>query len=178
MKIIYKLVVLFVFFLSASFNPFTSQSEMEKAKYQLIYYYTKDLKKKENLILSGIGGMNLGKDKIQLITLCFSSKKALNLDQTRALVIDNVEDLLKSINSNQRLHPFLHDYPFTSKNINFSIIFEQSAGEWVQPPFIAYVHAENGKIRYDIRPKNGHLQDVNEETYQEALKIVKEQKIF
>ncbi len=132
--------------------------------------------KKENLFMEGSGGSMMG--DIQVIHLGFASYQSLNVNETRMLLVKGVETLLNQINTNQEIRPFLHDFPFTSNNIIFTITFHnKDSGDCVDPPYVAHVLLVDtkNKIIYFINDKEtDRYQKIYEEPYGEALRIYNE----
>lgn len=136
--------------------------------------FTKKMKNK-GLYLIGSGGAMRG--DIQKINLGYRIQKKINLEEARILFLTYSEDLLRSINGRKKIQPYLHDFPFTSKNIYFALRFVDNQGNYVEEPYIAYIFINTSKdeIAYFIydRKKKG-LECIHIEPYQDALKIYQE----
>lgn len=129
----------------------------------------------ENLFLVGSGGAMM--DDIQEIILQYGSNQKLTVDQARMLFVKKAESLLTMINDSQKIRPFLHNYPFTSQNIFFSISFYDADNGLIDPPYIAYVSMDTrrNRIRYLVNDEaNDDLKLVYDEPYEEALRIYNE----
>lgn len=167
----------FVYFflpILALFAQCCSESVHINAAHKVMNSFNKKMKKDKLHLFSSGGAMM---DDIQQITLGYEAYKNLNVSDARILFIKKIEALLSEINSDLEIRPYLHDYPFTSRNIFFKISFCKDNGEFVDPPYIAYVSLINIKNRvyysvYDQR--TDMLKTVYEESYEEALKIYHE----
>lgn len=131
----------------------------------------KDLEKKEKIYLFGYGGAF--RDDVEEINLSFSTKKNVDIQKARRLIIYIAETLLKKINSNTQIRPYLHNYPFTNNNLKVSIHFNDKNDKAVLPPYLAYVGLMFGEIDYSLQnlQNNLKLDGIHQETYEEALKI-------
>lgn len=145
-----------------------------RAAHKVMDSFTKKMKK-EGLYLQGSGGAMMR--DIQYITLGYEIVQKMTVEEARMLFISKAEALLDQINSDENIRPYLHDYPFTSKNIFFKITFCKPNGEFVDPPYPTYVVLFNHKdqIVYNIYDhQTERLETLYEESYQDALKIYHE----
>lgn len=133
--------------------------------------YSQNLKKTKNLYLIGSGGTSIS--DVQMIILKYQTTQELELEKVRILFVDCVEGLLKLVNQDKKLRKYLHDYPFTCKNVLIGISFINSNNKWAENNKIAYVNVVEGQINYFAANKNDNLVDYFEEPYEEALRIVK-----
>ena len=110
---------------------------------------------------------------IEKINLSLCTQKKLDLEQTRQLFISLIQNLLKKINSDTRIKPYLHNYPFTSKNLCLSLHFVDKKDDNVLPPYIGMVRLMFGKVFYSLQSLKDEMlfEHIHEETYEEALKI-------
>jgi len=109
---------------------------------------------------------------IIMMAMSFDYDKDVDLSKARELLVYIIENYLSAINSNIEVRPYLHNYPFTAKNIEIRI--------WIRPgkkkpPFgeIYCFAALEGELIYDTKTATSiNYQTLHEETYEEALKIV------
>lgn len=131
--------------------------------------------KKEGFNLSSSGGAMMG--DIQQITLDYEICLNLNVEEARILFIKHAEALLFQINNDLEIRRYLHNYPFTSRNIFFKLTFSTANGAFVDPPYIAFVTLDTKRnfVRYLVHDiKNDSLKTVYEEPYDDALRIYHE----
>ena len=101
------------------------------------------------------------------------STKKLNLEETRVLYVNCVAALLKEVNENEKIRPYLIKYPFTYENTDILIAFRER--DSVPPPYIALVLKANEFISYSTyNNKINFFDTLHRETFEEALKIVEE----
>ena len=135
----------------------------------------KKLKQEKGLILVGSGGRMMG--DIKMMMMSFDYHKVVDMDEARKLLIYCVEEYLNAINSDEKVRPYLHNYPFTDKNIEIEIVFRNPDGSKVAPNEITIATADEGRLAYSIDDPEKHtLKRIHRETYEEALKIVSSQK--
>jgi hypothetical protein len=138
--------------------------------YQAIGSYTKKAKKEWEWEICGIGGQ-FG-DTIQKFNLDYDVVKESDVNEARRQLVKGVEKFLSMINQRERIIPLLVEFPFTNQRLKFGLSFSKPDGGFVEPNHIAYALLLNGTISYSITtPKR--LEHVHEESYEEALQIVK-----
>jgi len=117
-------------------------------------------------------------DDIKNITLDYEICKNVDIDEARLLLVKYAEELLLSINLNEKARPYLHDYPFTYKNIKFSLTFVQPDMSFTQKPNITYVTintSRDHRVDYCTFDQNARkLRTAYKEPYPEALRIYQE----
>ncbi len=168
----------YMMFLLSIFTWF--QSEPNKSYNQILNSHIKYAKKKYNLKLSSYG-MGYPK-KITKISVGFETYGPGNLNKSRKIILDLSNDLLKRINNQVGIKPYLQDVPFTEKNIEVSILYVENNGRvwfiknennWKNE--LAIVALSNGIIRYVINNnRRGPAKEMYEETFEEALKKASE----
>ena len=140
---------------------------------KVMHSYSKKVKKEKDLDAFGMGGELM--TNVKSFSLTYVSERKLNIDEARPLIVECIEDLLKDINDYKEIRPYLNDYPFTVKNLEFGIMFMKPNGDIIRDGHLADVTSLNGKILYRIRPLNtNRFKKIYEETYEEALRIVRE----
>lgn len=160
-------VISICFFISACLSQPVAEDEMLVG--QIRQETAKELFEKEGLKASAFGSSMI--DKIKEIILGFDYYEKCSIEKGRYLVITASQLLLKKINENEKIRPYLIEYPFPEKRV-FIPIFCFYEDEIPEKPFLSVVSCSNGKIFY----KTGENQEIiYEETYEEALKIVQEQ---
>lgn len=104
--------------------------------------------------------------------LHYEAKKNLHVSEVRKLYVNTMENLLKKINNDPILRPYLHTYPFTIENVSIMISFHTSAGKSVSSQYVALVSCLNGNIFYR-NYVNDKFNNIHKEPYAEALRIVR-----
>ncbi|NGX34800.1 MAG: hypothetical protein K1060chlam1_01156 [Candidatus Anoxychlamydiales bacterium] len=143
---------------------------------------SKKFEKENNLVLVG-NGVNTDKtidtpkrNSIHQFEVMFSSSEELNLKQARKKLTISVNRYLKEINENKKLRKYLCDYPFTNNNLFYSIFFYDKTGNLRFENNIHSCVLDGDKIYYEIAHSDGTYSFAHEETYEEALEIVKSEK--
>lgn len=166
MKIHNFLIITILFFSSCS-NP----GHIREAD-RITNLFNKKMKV-ESLVLAGSGGALM--DNIKEISLDFKKVQCVDIEQSRLIYVKNVQALLHLINSDEKVRPYLNNYPFTIENVDFTIIFCGLDDFFALPPYIAHVssYGKNGIIHYsEYNAEKDNLKTVYEESYEEALNIV------
>ena len=141
---------------------------------EVMYSYSKKMKKEKDLHAFGMGGELM--TNVKVLTLKYLSDRKTTVDEARLLVVDCVEGLLKDVNNHKGIRPYLNDYPFTAKNLEFGIIFMDDNGDFIEgDKVLGSVSMIKDQIYYrEGIPKTNRFKKVHEETYEEALGIVRE----
>lgn len=135
-----------------------------------------ELRTKYPLSIIGVGGSQQDK-KEETITVSFLLNRSLNKDECRELLVDVVEALLKNINQNEDLQPYLYDVPFTYKNLKIIVFLRHPDRSDINYPDISVFSLRNGKVGYDIDdPKIRYRFSTDKEPYEKAQEIVKAQR--
>ena len=130
----------------------------------------KQLKAEKNLCLAGTGGGMM--NDIQMMAMSFYFYQEVDLKTARELMAYTINKYLKEINSNKEIRPFLHEYPFTAKNVEIRI--------WIKPnglnqPLdkIYSISAIKGILTYYLDlPETYSRQAPCKETYEEASQTI------
>ncbi len=138
--------------------------------------YAIEFAQPRGLMLCRYGGAMM--DDIQEVSLGFTSFIALSVDQARIYYVEMMEEFLCRINSDEEIRPYLHNYPFEEENIKLRIGFDDSQGKILSDGQVAQMGiVKDHKLyfaAYDSEKEKFY--DLHEESYEEALKIVQNQK--
>ena len=144
----------------------SSQEEPIYIKYSdaITDKYIKDMSKQHKLAYFGGGGAFLY--NVKNINISFASREIMDLDQSRKLLISCSEELLRRINANDRIRPYLEHFPFSEKGIDLSISYFDSKLNHIQSKYIAGVFIINGNICYAVYDQEAStLKTVHKESY-------------
>lgn len=160
---------------------FCQQPVYEAISSDIIKNYSNEVLLPNNLSVYVIGGSS---DKgIKSITIGVNNKGPGTIKEGRRLVVHLVSELIKRYNECTAIQPYLLNYPFDEKNFIFKISFvAPDGGFWIQQKDldqdeqIALIGLYGGTIYYSIDPDGEMkpLQEIYEETFADALKIVEE----
>jgi hypothetical protein len=158
--------IVFIFIAGCSTEPAYIQ-QVDKIRNS----FTKEIEKTEGWYLSSFGGALM--DDIKKIHLKYKAFERVDIAQARRLVVEKVEALLDKINADVIARPYLHNYPFSSDNLEFGILFEdKNTGHFFKPPAIAHARVMAGKMGYSIYNEQLDMFEIiYRESYEEALKI-------
>ena len=176
MKLIFNFgVIIFVFSCSFGCSFFGYQSQdYEKIADKITERSAKKLKAQKGLVLIGTGGQMM--HDIQMMAMSFNFYQEVDLSTARKLLIDSVQEYLSDINSNDKIRKYLHNYPFTDKNVEIVIFFHSPDGFKVSPGKINIAAANQGKVTYYIDyPEKHTIKSIYKETYEEASQAVSSQ---
>lgn len=187
-----NLFILFILFSCSSKRDAKDTYQMYPP-YKLINLFSEKIKPETGLVLNGYG-INIGlpkgyevKNGIGNFRASYSLSKDKNdeisLDYARNLIVFLAENLLLDINSDLGIRANLDVYPCSSDGVNIAVHFKDKnkidLGQGV-----AIIYFSKGKIKYkgykifeysDKYPADGKHYTIHEESYAEALDIVKKQ---
>ncbi len=141
---------------------------------RIINQTSNQLEKEKDLVCSGTGGQMMG--DIQVMDISFQYFHLVNLEEARELLVYVIRTFLKNINDNKEIRPYLHNYPFTTKNIEITIWSYQPDGYEPAQGKIQCLALENGMLKYKlVAPSEFATWPIlHKETYEEALKVLAE----
>lgn len=185
-----KIMMLFMLGLSAS----CYHDVLNMPEYKLIKRFSKRIEKSDGICLYAYGINDLYpipddhiEGKISAFNVSYEIYKkrtdSISLDSARCLVVSVAESFLKEINSDPKIKNELSKYPLPSDRIHVILHFRDENDVELGNEGVSSVFLEGGEIeyeRYEIReytppiPVGRHF-TVHEESYGEALEIVKNQ---
>ncbi len=173
------LLILFNFclFMSSCENDmYRDLSDEDKMLYRFINQQGKILGEKYKMHQSG-NGLE-GWEKVETMSILFQRfGDPLTEKEARKLIISCANDFIIAVNNNSLLKSLLKDYPFSSKNLDMTIINADKNHNDYFFPYITVVKNIRGKINFlteDPSTKYGFHTDKSE-TYEEAVAILKQE---
>jgi hypothetical protein len=140
---------------------------------QITIKTAKQLQQEDNLILVGTGGRMM--HDIQMMAMSFDIYHEVDLNEARELLVHAVEKYLLAINSDEKIRPYLHEYPFNAKNIEIRIWILNADKTVVALDKIFYCNAIEGICNYYLHlPEIYSRKLICEETFEEAVEKVKD----
>ena len=169
-----KLVKLFLLSLFFYYGALLS-SEPEYIRYiDAISSRVADQIEKEFNIHCGVEGGSMP-NNIALVRLGFTAQRRATLEEARIMHVRCTEMLIKAINADERIRPFLAEYPFPPSRIELSISFRGPSGSWDCDGTINFILEAHDTISCFITdPIDSIITSFYEEPYAEALKIVQQ----
>lgn len=139
--------------------------------------YGKEMKKKRGYWVQGTGGSMPNRD-VRTLFMSFIGVREVDIPEARRLYIEVVDGLLKRVNSDKIIRPYLHDYPASWRNTQIHLSFVDKSNNPVTESHIAFVTCVNDIIYYTkYNQKIRDFEDFYEEHYEEALKIVQNEQL-
>jgi hypothetical protein len=117
-------------------------------------------------------------DSVRMVGAGFQKVGSLSKDELRKIIVDCVDEFLVVFNEDEEIRSDLQNYPFESKNIEINIFVMTSDRGFVYYPDICTASFANGEISFRTHIKVdgdeiGRYETDSEETYEEALSIVR-----
>lgn len=166
-----NLIIAALFTLSACNS--TQDPEYVKFANNLTSQFCSEVSKPKGLALTGYGGALMY--DVKKINLHYDSHECLNLEEARKLYVEIAEKYLAYINDNEDIRPYLHDYPFTIKNLELAIAFRGRSGKRCNNGCIAFIfrNLKTSEIIFRTSDEDGKkLIPFHQEPYEEAKRIV------
>ena len=169
MKPFLCLIALLLLIASCRKFPHTYQiSNDEKIADEIMKNVALDLKTKLNLYPCGTGGRMM--DEIKMLALAFDYYHPITIEQGRDLLVTSIDTFMKAVNDDERIRPYLANYPFEPKNIQIRIFLRNPDGSNPGPGKFAIIKSINGTLEYEIEdPPNPLFTTIHKESYQEAV---------
>lgn len=130
----------------------------------------KQLKQKFGLIPFGVGGQMM--HEIQKLMLDFQYKHGISVQEGRRLVVYAVREFLEEINSDEKIRKYLQRHPFRPWNVEIRIYLVKPDGAGFEHDDLEIIVAEEGKVRFKFNNSTVSRYRRQEETFEEACKIV------
>jgi hypothetical protein len=158
--------------LMSFFSLMNKVPKYEKISNKIVAESSKEIAEKYNLTIIGDGGSMM--DDVKMLALSFNCDQPRNIEEARKLTVNCMNMFLENINKNESIRPYLHNYPFTEKNIEIMIFFRDKNEYRPAPPLIANITSTNGVIYYYI-DKNNRYSDFHSESFSNAVQILQNQ---
>jgi hypothetical protein len=144
-----------------------------KLSNKILHGYSAELKKK-GIMLVGEGGAMMG--DIQSVFMHYFVPGEFSLNDARKMYVEVAEEYIKRYNDDEKIRPYLHNYPFNISNIELEISFKDEKGNPQENGYVAYISRSNKNLVYYAEYKNNEYVTLHKEPYAEAVAIVKGQK--
>lgn len=130
-----------------------------------------ELKTEKKLIPCGFGGGTM--NGVRMLALSFDYRIPTGIEEGRELLIFALQKLISTVNEEEKIRPFLINYPFEAKNCEISIFLQNSNGSNLSSG-LQVISAIDGLLKYKIDGSDRFSSEtVLEETYEEALEKLK-----
>ncbi len=141
------------------------KSEREIYADKVSYEFIDEVRKEYSLSLEGYGGSM--PEKIESIEIMFESKNKATINDARWLLISLKEKFANKINNNQKIRPFLAEYPFSLARAKICISFQEGN----ESNTVDYVHVGKNKVFYcKLNQTDGSYEHMLVESFDDALK--------
>ncbi|MBS4168086.1 hypothetical protein [Parachlamydia sp. AcF125] len=167
-------IALVILFISASGQKFECIDS--KTLYGFLSKVGWKIEKKHKLVVRGSGsGSSPGGSYINNFALSFNAYGPLSHEQLRKLLIECANELVREIDLEKKLEPFLIKKPYPIENVQIIIFNSDTNGMEVNDPFIAVAQISKGILTFrTIDPENKFkFKNEFKETYEEALEKLK-----
>ncbi len=145
--------------------------DYEKIANTITFQTASAIKDEKDLHLIGVSGGMM--DNIKMMGMGFECKTTADIKTARKLLLDIVNRYLININGNNKIKPYLHNYPFTANNVDVKIFF-RDLDKLKTESDIDIASANEGTIYYyKDWPEKYDLKILHEETYEEAMQALK-----
>lgn len=124
------------------------------------------LREEEGLRACGIGSGMM--HQVRMLAISFDYYQEIDIDRARELLMKAGTVFLGRINENEKLRPFLLNYPFEPKNIQIAIFIYKPDGSSPDPNHLDVISMTNGLLRYKIDNPDGGLITICEEKFEDA----------
>lgn len=108
---------------------------------------------------------------VETISASFIVYKKSTIDESRNLELNLIKKLCHFVNSNEKIRPYLREFPFPIESAHISLSFQTQNNEFENG--ICHVTQARNIIFYSILDaETDSLKTIREESYSDALKIL------
>ena len=116
---------------------------------------SRQLSDRYNLEAVGAGGEMM--TRIDLLRLCFEYRGDLSEKEARKVVVESVDIFVREINRDEKVRPFLAQYPATANTVSLSITIYNEGGSSREDPLLSVAGFSRGEVYFKtVDPKNRH----------------------
>ncbi|WP_044882038.1 hypothetical protein [Neochlamydia sp. EPS4] len=175
-KIQVSICIILMFILSGCvLSLLDSYEEPEQAKFvgDILNNVSKKLQKKYTMRTIGTGiGMPDG--VVTMLALSFEKTGPLTQEEGRAIIVGCVEEMIQTVNKNEKIRPYLENYPFTSNNVEIRLFLKTKEGNKIYEPDYGVISEIDGSVNYKYKSSENpkKYSKIEEEKFEEALKMV------
>lgn len=120
-----------------------------------------------------IGGGGSMRNDVEKVDVFFTTERKMTLNEAREIEVYMLKRLMELINGDEKLRPFLREYPFPSNRICIRVTGLDRTGSHFNDGSVCYVFSCKGNLYYNYcDPISGNLIDLHEEPFSDAVKIV------
>ncbi len=113
----------------------------------------------------------------EMLRIFFTAQWHLSLPEARRLIVEETQKLISLYNAKYTARSCQCSVPFSIENLSYSLSFCDACYRHFDMPYIARVASVRGKIFYDqVNPITGREETILEESYEEAVRIVNEER--
>jgi hypothetical protein len=110
---------------------------------------------------------------VEKIDVMLSTSKKMSFDEARTLYVTLRERFTKFINDNEKIRPYLRQYPINFERADISLSFERSYGDKTDLKRLSHMFVGNyDQIMYFNDSPTSSKRFIKSEPYDEALKLV------
>lgn len=134
----------------------------------------KPIEKRHRISSSGLGVAGTTREGVRLLRISLERRgKKLTKEEARKLMLSIIEEFVDGMNRDPKFKSNISDYPISDKSLSIILINFDESGMDVYHPFIGEITFA-GCISYNTYQPNSYNEvSKEEETYEEALAIVK-----
>lgn len=176
MRIIFVFILcIFVFSCDKSCPPVAYEiSEKEKLADAIMAKVAMKLRKEFSLIPCGTGGGMMY--QIRMLALSFDYRKRIDIQEGRELIVAAVNEFISEVNADERIRPYLDNYPFESKNVEIRIFFSNPNRSEVPLGQLSAISITRGIVDYcSFDSKKMRMETIYKESFEEAVTKIMQQ---
>ncbi len=146
-----------------------------------INHFAEEMEKEKTLFLVGSGGRMMNCISEFDLHFISNSNQQVSISQVRVLVVEMMERFKKEVNANEKIRPYLSNYPVSNKNIVIRISFyEKFPNRRVPKSSVALVWQRNNKLYYEFydNETGDFIGKGFNETYEEALRLAHQENVI
>jgi hypothetical protein len=168
-KFLLPLFLIAIFSVLSAMENFNFRAEAKKISNIVI----KEMKRDYSLYCDGQGGGM--PDNLRSIKVSFVAYRKGSIEEAREIEVKAIQRFIKLINEDEKLRPYLCEFPFPTRGIEVSLSFNQKNGSYYPDNALAFITHINGILYYESRSlAMDKFTPLHQESFEEALKIVQQ----
>ena len=147
-------------------------SPKQKIVNQIRSRSAKFIEKEKGLKPCGTGAQMMY--EVKMLALAFVYNKPIDIDQGREFLVYAAETFIDIINEDERIRPYLYNYPFKPKNVEIRIFINNPDNSLVDAGKLCIISLIDNYCAYKIWDiQTGRLKTILKETFEEAKEKIK-----
>lgn len=143
------------------------EADYSKMSDAIVSQYLKTIPREIEVV--GLGGSFTG--EVRYVRTAFKIKAKVDPNQARNVIVPEAKKIMALFDASKKIRPYLHNFPFTHRNVSYSLSFRDKRGEYYTDGSVAFACICKDGISYAVHnPITNQFEDILVESWDEAVK--------